>query len=65
MSGALRHAINFSYYQTTKENNVKFMHQSRCNPPKSSLLAAICHGFLHGAPLLSEKAVAKYLHQAW
>ncbi len=37
------------------------MHQSLCNPPKSSLLAAICQGFLCGAPHLSEKAVSKYL----
>jgi hypothetical protein len=36
------HAMNFSYHCTTKENNVKFMHQSLCNPPKSLLLAAIC-----------------------
>jgi hypothetical protein len=42
VSNTLRLAINFSYHQTTKENNVKFMHQSLCNPPKSSLLAAIC-----------------------
>jgi hypothetical protein len=44
-----------------KENNVKFMHQSLCKHPKSSLLAAICQGFLRGAPHLSEKAVSKYL----
>ncbi len=57
----LRHTTNFLYHRTTKENNVKFMHQSLCNPPKSSLLAAICHGFLRGAPDLSKKAVSKYL----
>jgi hypothetical protein len=44
-----------------KHNNVKYMHQSLCNPPKSSLLAANHRGFLQGAPHLTEKAVAKYL----
>jgi hypothetical protein len=37
------------------------MHQSLCNLPKLSLLAAICRGFLCGAPHLSKKAVTKYL----
>ena len=41
MSGPPCHPNNFSYHQTTKEYNVKFMHQSLCNPPKSLLLAAI------------------------
>jgi hypothetical protein len=61
MSGAQCYAINFSYHQSTNKNNVKFMHQSLCNPPKASLLATIRQGFLHGAPHLSKKAVAKYL----
>jgi hypothetical protein len=61
MSGALHHAINFFYQGRTKENNVKFMHQSLCNLPKSLLLAAICHGFLRWALYLSKKAVVKYL----
>ena len=52
---------SFSYHRTTKENNVKFMHQSLCNPPKPSLLAAIRRGFLRGAPHLNLKSVAKYL----
>ncbi len=38
------------------------MHQSLCNPPKSSLLAVIRQGFLRSAPHLSEMAVAKYLY---
>jgi hypothetical protein len=37
------------------------MHQSLCNPPKSSLLTAIRRGFLQGAPHLDLKSVAKYL----
>jgi hypothetical protein len=52
---------SFSYHRTTKENNVKFMHQSLCNPPKASLLAAIRRSFLCGAPHLDLKSVAKYL----
>jgi hypothetical protein len=40
--GATRHlssddapseVVSFSYHRTTKENNVKFMNQSLCNPP--------------------------------
>jgi hypothetical protein len=61
MSSIPRHTINFSYHQTTKENNVKFMHQSLCNPPKSSLLAAIHQGFLRSAHHLSKMVVAKHL----
>jgi hypothetical protein len=61
MSDAPRHTANFSYHCTTKENNVKFMHQSLCNPTKSLLLVAIQQGFLRGAPHLAEKAITKYL----
>jgi hypothetical protein len=56
-----REVASFSYHRTTKENNVKFVHQSLCNPPRSSLLAAIRNGFLRGAPHLNFKSVAKYL----
>ncbi len=41
MSDAPQHTTNSSYHCTTKENNVKFMHQSLCKPPRSSLLAMI------------------------
>jgi hypothetical protein len=37
------------------------MHQSLCNPPKSSLLTAIRRGFLRGAPHLTLKSITKYL----
>ncbi len=36
----------FLYHCTTKANAVKFMHQSLCNPPITSLLNAINAGFL-------------------
>ncbi len=61
LSDAPQHTANFSYHRTTKENNMKFKHQSLCNLPKLLLLAAICHGFLHGAPHLSKMAVTNYL----
>lgn len=51
----------FLYHQINKENDVKFMHQSLCNPPISSLLKAINAGFLKGAPHLSAPTVRKYL----
>ena len=52
---------SFWYHQTNKENDVKFMHQSLCNPPISSLLRAINAGFLKGAPHLTAKTVQKCL----
>ncbi len=51
----------FSYHRTTKENAVKFRHQSLCNPPIASLLKAINAGFLRSAPHLNTKSVCKYL----
>ncbi len=52
---------SFLYHRTTKANAVKFMHQSLCNPPITSLLNAISAGFLQGAPHLNAKSVQKYL----
>jgi hypothetical protein len=51
----------FSYHRTTKENAVKFMHQSLCNPPIASLLKAIDAGFLCSTPHLNAKSIRKYL----
>jgi hypothetical protein len=50
----------FSYHPTTKANALKFMHQSLCNLPITSLLNAINAGFLRGAPHLNAKSVQKY-----
>ncbi len=61
MIDAPRKVAAFSYHCTSKENNVKFMHQSLCNPPKLLLLTAICRGLFHGEPHLSTHAVTKYL----
>ncbi len=61
LSDAPHETANFSYHCTMKENNMKYMHQSLCIPPKSSLLVAIRQGFLRGATHLTDKAVAKYL----
>ena len=52
---------SFSYHQTNNENDVKFMHQSLCNPPIYSLLKEINAGFLKGAPHLTAETVHKYL----
>ena len=51
----------FSYARTTKINNVKFAHQSLCNPPIALILKAINAGFLDGAPHLDVQTVRKYL----
>jgi hypothetical protein len=56
-----RHIAGFLYNCTTKANNVKFMHQSLCNPPISSLLRAIKHNFLKGTSHLCANMVHKYL----
>ncbi len=61
MSDTPQELANFSYHCTSTENNVKYMHQSLCNPPKLSLLEAISQGFLRGAPHLKGENVAKYL----
>jgi len=62
---AQRNAIvktaGFSYARTTKINNVKFAHQSFCNPPIASILKAINAGFLEGALHLDAMTVQKYL----
>jgi hypothetical protein len=55
MSDAPQELANFLYHCTSTENNVKFMHQSLCNPPKLSLFEAIRRGFLRGAPHLKGK----------
>jgi hypothetical protein len=52
---------SFSYAQTNKTNNVKFVHQSLCNPPIASLIKAINAGFLKVAPHLDTHSVQKYL----
>jgi hypothetical protein len=64
MIDALRKVAAFSYHCTSKENNVKFMHQSLCNPPKLSLLTEICRGFLRKAPHLSTQQSPNTFHQA-
>jgi hypothetical protein len=51
----------FSYAQTTKTNNVKFAHQSLCNPPITLIIKANNAGFLDGAPHLNAQTVRKYL----
>jgi hypothetical protein len=51
---------SFLYHQTTKANALKFMHQSLCNLPITSLIKAINAGFLRSARHLNAKSVQKY-----
>ncbi len=46
----------------TQANNVKFAHQSLCNPKISTLLKATQQGFLKGGPYISVKLINKYLN---
>jgi hypothetical protein len=46
----------------TRANNVKFAHQSLCNPKISTLLKATQQGFLKGCPYISVKLINKYLN---
>ncbi len=41
---------------------MKFAHQLMCNPKISSLMKALCKGFLKGCPYLLEELVTKYLN---
>jgi hypothetical protein len=53
----------FLYHRTTKVNAVKFMHQSLCKLPISSILNAINAGFLRGTPHLNAKSIQNILCQ--
>jgi hypothetical protein len=46
----------------THANQVKFAHQSLCNPKVSTLLKAVRKGFQKGCPNLTEKLILKYLN---
>jgi hypothetical protein len=54
----------FMYSVQTRANAVKFAHQSLCNPKISTLLKAVCQGFLKGCPNLSETLILKYLNSS-
>jgi hypothetical protein len=58
------HTAGSSYHRTTKENDVKLMHQSLCNPPILSLIHAIKQDFLQGAPHLTLKTIRNISCQA-
>jgi hypothetical protein len=53
---------SFLHSVRTRANNVKFVHQSLCNPKISTLLRATRQGFLKGCPHISEKLITKYLN---
>jgi hypothetical protein len=52
----------FTHSVKTRANQVKFAHQSLCNPKVSTLLKAVRKGFLKGYPNLTEKLILKYLN---
>ena len=52
----------FTHSIKTRANQVKFTHQSLCNPKISKLIRAIRKGFLKGCPNISEALVLKYLN---
>jgi hypothetical protein len=52
---AIYEGASFLYLIGTRANNVKFMHQSLCNPKISTLLKATRRGFLKGCPYISVK----------
>ena len=52
----------FTHSIKTRANQVKFTHQSLCNPRISKLIRAIRKGFLKGCPNISEELVLKYLN---
>jgi hypothetical protein len=51
----------FLHSMQMRANNVKFAHQSLCNPKISTLLKATRRGFLKGCPYIIEKLIFKYL----
>ena len=60
---AVRHVAAFTHsIINTRANQVKFAHQSLCNPKISKLIRVIRKGFLKGCPYISEELVLKYLN---
>ncbi len=56
---------NIAYYMHTvqnKANSIQFAHQSLCSPKISTLLKAICLGYLNGCPNLTAIGIVKYLN---
>jgi hypothetical protein len=52
----------FLHSMQMQANNVKFAHQSLCNPKISTLLKATQRGFLKECPHISKKLILKYLN---
>jgi hypothetical protein len=52
----------FTHTTRSKANNIKFAHQLLCSPRISTLLKAICHGYLKGCPNLTAAGVTRYLN---
>jgi hypothetical protein len=52
----------FTHSVRTRANAVKFAHQSLGNPKISTLLKAVCKGFLKGCSNMTETLILKYLN---
>ncbi len=59
---AIYEGASFLHSVRTRANNVKFAHQSLCNPKISTLLKATQQGFLKGCLYISAKLINKYLN---
>jgi hypothetical protein len=52
----------FMHTVQNKANSIWFAHQSLCSPKISTLLKAICCGYLKGCPNLTATSITKYLN---
>ncbi len=59
---AIYEGASFLHSIQTRANNLKFAHQSLCNPKISTLLKATRRGFLKRYPYISVKLINKYLN---
>ena len=60
----LQHTINNAYIIPTKQNAVKYMHQSLFGPPIPTLLKAVNNNQLRYFPHLTKESIRKYLAPA-
>jgi hypothetical protein len=54
----------FTHTVQNKSNSIQFAHQSLCSPKISTLLKAVCQGYLKGCPNLTAAGVTKYLNSS-
>jgi hypothetical protein len=54
--------VTFTHSVQTRANAVEFSHQSLCNPKISTLLKAVCKGFIKGCPNMMETLILNCLN---